>query len=190
MSGYEESMLMNEKILSRIARRYGGKVLSKEEAKKISPSMCSAWKKFYEEYHQPRMEGMKKWGLGRYMAWIVNAEPKDIVKIESFAVDKLFDAGAKPVCYYSMPFDFGRSMFFRLFTYADRGDKKLAEKIQTTFKEMYDTAIRRYNAVPFRYRGVTGKSWLDQTPEFYIFYKKIKKALDPNNILNRNMQIF
>jgi FAD/FMN-containing dehydrogenase len=190
MSGYEESMLMNEKILSRIARRYGGRILSKEEAKRMSPSMCSAWKYFYEEYHQPRMEGMKKWGLGRYMAWIVNAEPKDIVEIESFAVDKLFATGARPVCYYSMPFDFGRSMFFRLFTYADRGDKKLAEKIQKTFKEMYDTAMKRYNAVPFRYRGVTGKSWLEQTPEFYIFYKKIKKALDPNNILNRNMEIF
>ena len=190
MSGYEESMVTNEKILSKVVQKYGGRVLSKEEAQKLSPSMCSAWKELYEEYHQPRMEGTKKYGMGRYMAWIVNAEPKDIVKIESFAVDRLYSTGAKPVCYYSMPFDFGRSMFFRLFTYVDSKDKELTKQVQQIFTEMYDTAMRKYNAVPFRYRGVTGKIWLEQTPEFYQFYKKIKKALDPNNMLNVNMNIF
>ena len=183
-------MVTNEKILSKVVQKYGGRVLSKEEAQKLSPSMCSAWKELYEEYHQPRMEGTKKYGMGRYMAWIVNAEPKDIVKIESFAVDRLYSTGAKPVCYYSMPFDFGRSMFFRLFTYVDSKDKELTEQVQQIFTEMYDTAMRKYNAVPFRYRGVTGKIWLEQTPEFYQFYKKIKKALDPNNMLNVNMNIF
>lgn len=117
-------------------------------------------------------------------------EPKDIVEIESFAVDRLYNAGAKPVCYYSMPFDFGRSMFFRLFTYVDSEDKELTNRVQRTFKEMYDTAMRKYNAVPFRYRGGIGRSWLEQIPEFYNLYKKIKKVLDPNNILNRNMEIF
>jgi FAD/FMN-containing dehydrogenase len=190
MSGYEQSMRANEKILSRVAEKYGGKVLSKKEARKLSPSMCSAWKEFYEEYHQPRMEGTKKYGMGRYMAWIVNAEPKDVVNIESFAVDKLYNVGARPICYYSMPFDFGRSMFFRLFTYVDPKDKELTDNVQRTFKEMYDTAMRKYNAVPFRYRGVTGNVWLEQSPEFYRFYKKIKDVLDPNNILNRNMNIF
>jgi FAD/FMN-containing dehydrogenase len=190
MSGYEESMLVNEKISSQLAQKYGGRMLSKKEANKLSQPMCSAWRNFYEEYHQPRMEGLKKWGFGRYMAWIVTAEPKNVIEIESYAVDKLYNAGAKPVCYYSMPFDFGRCMFFRLFTYTNPEDKDLTMKIQHTFKDMYDTAMSKYNAIPFRYRGVTEKSWLEQTPDFYGFYKKIKKALDPNNILNRNMQMF
>jgi len=190
MSGYEESMITNEKLLSRIAQKYGGNVLSRKEAEKLSPSMCSAWKEFYEEYHQPRMEGTKKYSMGRYMAWIVNAEPKNIVKVESFAVDKLYNSGARPVCYYSMPFDFGRSMFFRLFTYIDSEDKELTNRVQNTFKEMYGIAMRKYNAIPFRYRGGMGKIWLEKTPEFYSLYKRIKKVLDPNNILNRNMNIF
>ncbi len=190
MSGYEASMRTNETILSRVAKKYGGRVLSKEEAKKLSPSMWSAWKEFYEEYHQPRMEGTKKYSMGRYMAWIVNAEPKDIVGIESYSVDRLYDTGAKPVCYYSMPFDFGRSMFFRLFTYVDPEDNELTNRVQQTFKEMYDTAMQKYSAIPFRYRGGIGKRWLEQIPEFYELYKKIKKVLDPNNILNRNMDIF
>jgi len=190
LSGYEETMVTNEKILSQVAKKYGGKTLSKEEANKISPTMVSAWNEMYGEYHQPRMEGTKKYGMGRYMAWIVNAEPQDIVKIESIAVDKLYAAGAKPVCYYSMPFDFGRSMFFRLFTYVDTKDKDLTEKVVSTFRELYEIAMNRYNAVPFRYRGTIGKTWLEQAPEFYNFYSKIKTALDPNNILGRNMQIF
>jgi len=190
LSGYEESMVTNEKILSQVAKKYDGRTLSREETIKISPSMVPAWNGMYGEYHQPRMEGMKKYGMGRYMAWIVNAEPKNIVKIESFAVDKLYSVGAKPVCYYSMPFDFGRSMFFRLFTYVDSKDKELTDRVVSTFREMYDVAMQRYNAIPFRYRGGIGKTWLEQASEFYNFYKKIKKAIDPNNILGRNMQIF
>jgi FAD/FMN-containing dehydrogenase len=190
MSGYEESMVTNEKILSRIAGKYGGKVLSREEAEELSPAMVCAWKEFYEEYHQPRMEGLKKWGLGRYMAWLIIAEPKDIIDIELFAVDKLYSTGTKPVCYYSMPFDFGRSMLFRLFTYVDSKDKELTDQVQQTFKELYDTAMKKYSAIPFRYRGLTGNVWLEQSPEFYDFYRKIKKMVDPNNILNRNMRIF
>jgi len=190
MSGYEESMVTNEKIISRVAEKYGGKVLSRKEAEKLSPAMVSAWTEFYGEYHEPRMEGLKKWGLGRYMAWLVNAEPKDIIDIESFAVDKLYNTGAQPVCYYSMPFDFGRSMVFRLFTYVDSKDNELTARVQETFKELYDTAMSKYGAVPFRYRGGTGNVWLKQSPEFYEFYRKMKKMVDPNNILNRNMQLF
>ncbi len=190
MTGYEESMVTNENILARVAQKYGGHVIQEREAKQLSPAAWSAWKEFYGKYHQPRMEGVKKYGMGRYMAWIVCAEPEDIVKIESFAVDELYGTGAKPVAYYSMPFDFGRSMFFRLFTYVDTDDKELTERVGRTFKEMYDNAMENYGAVPFRYRAGITNDWLAKAPEFYNFYKKIKETLDPNNILNRNMQIF
>lgn len=190
MSGYEESMVTNEAVLRKVAQKYGGRVLSEQEATRMAPSMVSAWKEFYQDYHQPRMEGLKKWGMGRYMAWLVSAEPEDVVKIEALGVEKLLGTGARPVCYYSMPFDFGRCMLFRLFTYVDTDDKELTDKVQRTFQELYTLAMEKYNAVPFRYRGITGTTWLKSTPEFYNFYKRVKKTLDPNNILNRNMQMF
>jgi FAD/FMN-containing dehydrogenase len=134
------------------------------------------------------MEGAKKFGMGRYLAWIVQGEPKDIVNLEKWALGKLYDIGVKPICYYSMPFDFGRCMFFRIFTYINPENKDLINKVQKTFKEMYDTAIQRYRASPFRYR--LGANWLKNIGDYYNLLRKIKKTIDPKNILNPNLKLF
>lgn len=188
ISGYEEMTSLNEEICGKVTKKYGGRVLSEKEIESLLPTARYSWMEFYKDYRQPRMEGAKKFGMGRYLAWIVHAEPKDIVNLEQWALRKLYDIGLNPICYYSMPFDFGRCMFFRLFTYIKPENKELLNKAQTTFREMYDTAINRYKAIPLRYRY--GANWLNSVGKYYDLLRKIKKAIDPKNILNPNLKLF
>ena len=54
-----------------------------------------------------------------------------------------------------------------------------------TYNEMYTEALERYGATPYRARGFS--PWLKDTGEFVGLVKTIKKAVDPNNILNPQM---
>lgn len=185
MSGYEEMMAVAESICAKLASKYGGKVLTSDEMEEISPVALRAWTQSYSEYHQPRMDQAKHFGLGRYFAWICQAEPKDIVKVEKLALEELSELGVAPVTYYSMPFDFGRSMFFRMFTFVDPLNEELIKKVPETFQKIYETAMLRYGATPFRYRR--GSVVLQHLGGYRNLLEKIKGAVDPNNILNPNL---
>ena len=188
MSGYTEIMDVAEATCARVAGKYGGRVLLWEELERIAPGAARSWKEFYIEHHQPRMEHNKKFGLGRYAAWIAIAEPKDIAEIEPWAVQKMRDLGAAPVMYYSQPFDFGRCMFLRMFSFYDPHDQELLDKVKATYTEMYNTIMKKYGATPERYRR--DPAMIQQLGSYYQFLKRIKKAVDPNNILNPGIGLF
>jgi FAD/FMN-containing dehydrogenase len=185
MSGYEESMVTNEKVCEKVAKKYGGRIISREEAQRVMPGALSRWDEYYLKYHQ--VMG-KSFATGRYMPYLVVGEPEAMCELERWAVKKLDSLGVRPVAYYSMPFDFGRSIFFRAFIYPDPGNKELIKKSADTMKEMYEEAMKRYGAVPYRHRP--GLTWQHQTGDYYKFLKKIKQIVDPNNILNPQMGLF
>jgi FAD/FMN-containing dehydrogenase len=182
MSGYEEAMVVNEKICEKVAKKYGGRAISKEEAEtKFAGVVKRHWEPIYLEYHQDRESTL--FGGGKYRPWIVFTEPKDVTELEKWAVEKVASLGVRPVGYYAQPLDFGRSMFFRIFIYPNAQDQALQDKVTATYREMFDEAMKKYGAPPFRYRP--GMDWLcEQTGEFYTLLKKLKKAVDPNYILN------
>lgn len=188
MSGYTEVMDAAEAACARVAMKYGGRALSWEELEKIAPGAVRSWKQFYIEHHQPRMEHNKKFGLGRYAAWIAIAEPKDVAEIEPWAVEEMHKLGAAPLMYYSQPFDFGRCMFFRMFSFFDPQNQELLDKVKDTYTEMYATIMKKYGATPERYRR--DPAMIQQLGNYYEFLKRIKKAVDPNNILNPGVGLF
>ena len=143
------------------------------------------WDILYREYHQIEPTFF---GLGRYMVWIMLAEPKDVKKMEKWAVDEIYKAGRAPICYYSQPFDNGRSIFFRIFTFPDTKNTEMIERVGKKYTEMFGTAMNRYGAIPMRHKPQL--DWLQQTGEYENVLKRIKKALDPNNILNRSVKVF
>ncbi|MDD5700849.1 MAG: FAD-binding oxidoreductase, partial [Dehalococcoidales bacterium] len=112
MSGYEETMVAHEKVIAKVARKYNGRAIPSEEAERIMPVAKMGWEILYGKYHQIEPTFF---GLGRYMVWIMLTEPKDVKKMEQYAVEELSKCGVRPVCYYSQPFDSGRSIFFRIF---------------------------------------------------------------------------
>jgi FAD/FMN-containing dehydrogenase len=191
MWGYEESIVVNEKICERLAGKYGGKVHTKEDATKMMMTYqaLEAWYKGNTLRMEPAtlktMSPVEMDPMGLYIPWIVMAEPKDVVECEKWAVDKIASIGCGVPAYYSQPFDFGRSIFLRLFIYPDGRDKDLLMRVIGTYNQMYGEALERYRATPFRARGIS--PWLTNAGEFLSSFKRIKKAVDPNNILNPHL---
>ena len=185
LSGYVEMMVAGEKVLARVARKHGGKTLSEKEAKATLPIAKAGWDELYGNYHQIEPTFF---GLGRYMVWIMFAEPKDVKEMEKWAVAEVAKTGVRPVCYYSQPFDFGRSIFFRIFCFPDPYDQKQIERVATTYQSMFKTAMEKYGAIPMRFK--TQFPALHLTSGYGEVLKKIKYTLDPNNILNRDIGLF
>jgi FAD/FMN-containing dehydrogenase len=185
LSGYEEMMLASEKILARVAKKYNGGTLNKKEIQQLIPVPMASWTEIYARYRQIEPTFF---GLGKYMAWIMLAEPKDVKEMEKYAVSELAMLNITPVGYDSQPFDFGRSMFFRIFVFPDPKDPGLIEKVNNKFNEMFDVAMERYGAIPMRHMSFL--PCIDQTGGFNEALKRVKKALDPNNILNPSLGIF
>jgi len=185
MSGYEESMRTNDRICSKIASKHGGYVLSKKEAQAFFPGGLEGCTELYGKYRpvEPTF-----FGLGKYSVWIVFTEPKALKELETWAVEEVAKFDTPPVCYYSQPFDFGRSMFFRIFSFPDPKNKELIAQIGDKFSEMFDVAMKRYGAIPMRFRG--GFPPLKLTGEYSDVLTRIKNALDPNNILSPNFGLF
>ena len=110
-----------------------------------------------------------------------------IKEIEKFAVNEFanFGKAINPVNYYSHPFDFGRSILLRICGFPDPGDTKLREKMQRKFAEMTEVALKKYRAVPIRPVGMSGR-----VGAYSDVLRRIKKALDPDNILSRDSGLF
>lgn len=188
MSGYKEDMEAHEKVLEKVSKSNDGHIFSKEEIEKNIAKAAQSWESFYIDYHIPAMDQTKKYGLGRYMPWIVTAEPKDIVEIEKESIQLLDNIKLRPICYYSMPLDYGRAMFFRLFSWVNPQDKELVANVGTLYQDMYQWAMRKYGATPFRHRR--DPNILILTGGYQTLLRAIKKLVDPNNIMNPGVALF
>lgn len=188
MSGFKEDMDTHEKLLGKIAEKCGGKLLNKNERETVLPSAIKSWEKFYIQYRIPTMDQAKKYGLGRYIPWIVLGEPENIAKIEKEAVDAFNELGARPVCYYSMPMDYGRAMVFRIFSYFDPDDKEKLMEVRDLYQSMFENAVKKYGAIQTRHRW--GPTKLYQTGGFQLLLRAIKKIVDPNNIMNPGIGLY
>ena len=185
MSGYEESMQTNDKICAKVAEKYGGYILSQEQAEALVPKGLAGWEDLYLRY---RPIEPTNFGIGKYLAWIVFTEPKAVKDLEKWAVEEFANFNTAPVCYYSMPFDFGRSMFFRIFCYPDPKNQELVDHIVNKYREMYDVAMKRYGGIPMRVKS--GFPHLGVVGGYGTALKKVKQAFDPNDIMSPNMGIY
>jgi 4-cresol dehydrogenase (hydroxylating) len=183
MSGYPEQVELYEKICARVAQKYHGRVISDEEAEERFPATLAGFKQQYVDFHYRESV---HWAKGRFHGWYVFAEPKDMKEVEKFAVNEFskFGKAIYPLSYYSHPFDFGRSFLLRISGFPDPTDIELRKKISEKFMEMYDVALKKYRAVPIRPIGS------ERAGTYMEVLRSIKKALDPNNILNRDSGLF
>jgi FAD/FMN-containing dehydrogenase len=87
-----------------------------------------------------------------------------------------------------MPLDYGRAMFFRLFSWVNPQDKELVANVGTLYQDMYQWAMRKYGATPFRHRR--DPNILILTGGYQTLLRAIKKLVDPNNIMNPGVALF
>jgi len=195
LSGYEETMISHEKVMEKVARKYGGRILSRKDIEK-NPNTAGQWGQIFGEYHpnrrtrgaRPMMPGGVQTG-GWMAMWVIMAEAEAVKKLEKWVVEKVWETTGRPLNYYVHPFDFGRSIMFRIVLQVPRTDQEAVKKVLAMFGEMTDVALERYGAIPLRHKAYLG-NYLDLTGSYAGVLKRIKKALDPNNILNRDIGIF
>lgn len=194
IAGYKETVSTNEKVCARLAKKYGGKIPKSDEIPKIMMRYQSLanWYKNSEPLLPIRLPKETKIAIresmdhqGLYSPWIVMAEPDKISACEKWAIDKITSLGCGVPAYYSQLFDYGRSIFLRLFIWPDENDKVLLGKVKSTYNQMYTEALKRYGATPFRARGIS--PWLNASGELFKLMKKLKMTFDPNNILQPNL---
>jgi FAD/FMN-containing dehydrogenase len=185
MSGYTETVETNTKVCGRVAKKFGGRLLSDEEASRKMPITKGGFEELYTNYHQVEPNFF---GLGASPMWITMSAPKDVKEVEKWALEKVYKLGVTPVLYYCQPFDYGRSMMFRIFFFPDPRNKEKLAEISKTFGGMFDEAMKRYRAIPMRHSALG--SHFAKTGGYAEVLTRIKKALDPNNILNRSMKLF
>jgi len=186
LSGYHESVEAHRRVMHRVAKDFGGRLYSDEEAREKIPGSMFGWDILYVKHKS--LVPLVLFGKGQYMAWIVQAEPEKVKGLEKWAVEQLSSLGLRPVEYYAQPFDFGRSFFFRIFCFPDFKDKALIEQVGKRYTEMYQEAMQRYGAIPYRYRP--GQTWMKQCGGYAEMLTKIKKAVDPYNILSPQQTLF
>jgi FAD/FMN-containing dehydrogenase len=186
LSGYTETLDANEKVMAKVAKKYGGKALTQAEAEALVPGSMKGWEQLFIKYRP--VVPLALFGLGKYMPWIVCTEPRQVKELEKWAVAEIDKEGARPVCYYSQPFDFGRSIFFRIFVFPEHDKPEIAENVQKTYARMYREAMKKYGAHPYRHNP--GQPFVFETGGYYTLLKKIKDAIDPNNILSPQVALF
>ncbi|OGO32526.1 MAG: hypothetical protein A2Z29_06970 [Chloroflexi bacterium RBG_16_56_11] len=179
LSGYEEQVEFYEKMCVKIALKCHGRAYPREEVEKRWPQTMAGLKQQYEDYSY--REGTH-WARGRWSGFVVFAEPKDIKEVEKLAVKEFAELGprARPINNYAHPFDYGRTFLFRYAGFPETDDVETRMKIGKKTMELCALALKKYRAVPIRGMGESEgeKAYLD-------VLGRIKKALDPNNILNR-----
>jgi len=185
LSGYTETVESHLKVVDKIAARFGGRLLSDKEASAKMPITKMGFDELYTNYHQVEPNFF---GLGASPMWITMSAPKDVKELEKWALDEVSKLGVTPVLYYTQPFDYGRSMMFRIFFFPDPRDKAKLAEISRTFGGMFDEAMKRYGAIPMRHSALG--SHFGKTGGYGEVLTRIKKAIDPHNILNRSMKIF
>ena len=186
LSGFHEVVKAQRQVMKRLTHDLGGALYSDEEAHQKIPGSMFGWNVLYVDYKS--LVPLVLFGKGQYMAWIVQAEPDKVKDLEKWAVQQLADLGLRPVEYYVQPFDFGRSFFFRIFCFPDFKDKSLIAQVGQRYTDMYQEAMVRYGAIPYRYRP--GQTWMKQCGGYADLLSRIKKAVDPNNILSPQQTLF
>ena len=139
----------------------------------------AGFKQQYEDYSY--REGTH-WARGRWSGFVVFAEPKDIKEVEKLAVKSFAELGprARPINNYAHPFDYGRSFLFRFAGFPETDDTETRTAIAQKSMELMMEALKKYRTIP-----ITGFGTTEGEKAFFSVLSRIKKALDPNNILNR-----
>lgn len=190
IAGFKEHVEAAEKTFERLAIEGGGKVWTKECREKWP----GAFKFFADHYrdHQPTTQFMGGYGEGYPMMPIVIADPKKIAGLEQWGLKFLRKSGLKlGLAYYSHVIDHGRSIFLRMTPFiSGEADDKEKQKAVDIRKRYMEEAYQRYGAVPIRFdMSYKPGELLKRAGGLAPTLGKIKRALDPENVMNSGMSV-
>ncbi len=185
-SGYREQVEGVKAAIRRLIEKHGGRDYT-EECREKYPG---AHKFFYDHYvhHQPTNTFMGAYAEGYPVMPIVLCDPTTVADLEDWGLKFLRSSILKlGLAYYSHCVDMGRTIFLRMTPVIspDSSQRQIQRAARVRARYM-ETAMRKFGAVPIR-PAPDGGQTLKQTGGFGQALIKIKKALDPQNIMNAGM---
>ncbi len=190
ISGFKEQVDGARQSAERITKELGGMIYT-DECKETWPG---AYKFFKDHYHDHKPTNQFQGGYGEAipMMPIVFGDPRSIAGLEDWGLKFLRNSGLRlGLTYYSHANDQSRSIFLRMtpFAAASSSEEEMAE-MAAARRQYMEEAFNRYGAVPVRHDyGLNPGEMLSKTGGHGKALKSIKKALDPDNIMNSGMSV-
>lgn len=190
ISGFKEQVEGARISAERITKELGGRVYT-EECKENWPGAYKFFKDHYYD-HKPTNQFQGGYGEAIPMMPIVFSDPRKIGDLENWGLKFLREKGLRlGLTYYSHANDQSRSIFLRMTPFAppSASSEEMNEMAETRRTYM-EEAYKRYGAVPVRHDyGQPPGEMLSKTGGHGKALRRIKKALDPNNIMNSGMSV-
>jgi FAD/FMN-containing dehydrogenase len=190
ISGFREHVDGAERAAERITRELGGRIWT-DECREEWPGAYKFFKDHYYD-HKPTNQFQGGYGEGMPMMPIVFGDPRSIAGLEEWGLKFLRRSGLKMgLTYYSHANDQSRSIFLRMtpFLPPDPSREEVDQAIAVR-RDYLEQAYKRYGAVPVRHDyGLDPGEMLSRTGGHAAALRKIKRALDPQNIMNSGMSV-
>lgn len=192
LSGYREVVDAQEKTCIKIAGELGGDHLNNEEAKKKHPGCYHYLDSYFVKgiHPKPGEESQIRAGL-HLPGCLLTAEPSKLLEIEKFMWDLAEREFKPPYFYRALPYSHGREFFFAFVVYVTGSlieQREYLLHLKNIYGDLYRNLLRNHGGVMFRYRK--DPAFFGMTGSYGEFLRKIKKLVDPNNIMNPGMILF
>ncbi len=192
LSGYKEVVDVQERTCIRLARELGGDYVSPEELKAMHPG---SWEYLYSYFVEGIHPKPGEESTMRRALWLpgllVNAEPKAILELERLMYEFAAKEARPPYMFRVLPFNHAREFFFA-FVILIPGDLREQRdymlQLRKSYANFYYDFLKKHGAVMFRFRQ--DPNFLSQTGPYGELLRKIKKVLDPNNIMHPGVNLF
>jgi FAD/FMN-containing dehydrogenase len=192
LSGYKEVVDAQEQTCIKIARELGGEYLNNEEAKEKHPGCYEYLDSYFVKgiHPKPGEESQIRAGL-HLPGCLLTAEPSKLLEIEKFMWDLAEREFKPPYFYRALPYSHGREFFFAFVVYVTGSlieQREYLLHLKGIYGDLYRNLLRNYGGVMFIYRK--DPAFFGMTGSYGELLRRIKKLVDPNNIMNPGMILF
>lgn len=198
LKGYREVVDASVMVCDRVAKELGGQPILWEEFKKKRPGLI----RFLEDYginkqpSSPLVNLITK-SMGAFstipIIWPGIGSPEKIREVEEYVWNELASKKDMGVWFaYSHPFDQGRCFFNRIyfFRFGENQQKMLTDALENA--DFTARLIREFGCFPHKppIFSMEAKMILDMTGGYGKLLERIKKLIDPNNIMSPHVNPF
>ncbi|MBW2311515.1 MAG: FAD-binding oxidoreductase [Deltaproteobacteria bacterium] len=192
LSGYKEVVDAQQEVCIKIARELGGDHLDNGEASKKYPGCYNYLHSYFVEGILPKPGEESQIRAGLHLpGCLLTAEPLKLIEIEEFMWDLAKREFKPPYFYRALPHAHGREFFFAFVVYVTGSlieQREYLLHLRGIYGELYRKLLRDYGGVMFRYRK--DPTFFGMLGTYGELLRRIKKLMDPNNIMNPGMLLF
>jgi FAD/FMN-containing dehydrogenase len=198
MTGYEEVVKASVNVCDRVARELGGEPIPWEEFKEKFPGTAE----FVEDYAIKKQPSYTSVNLITKitaafatipMVWVGIGSPEKILDVEEFVWEEFAEKEEMGVWFaYCHPFDQGRCFFLRFYTFrfGEAQSKFLEDALK--YANFNAKMVEEFGCFPHKppITELEAQMTLQTTVGYQELLKRIKKVIDPNNIMSPHVSPF